>query len=117
MKVDVEMSPFQVIAESPIERVIEDLVYEHLVDLVDFDRMYELEQIVEQRLGDLVERGELPAADEADLAERAAAIVAGAWHRLIADPRRYVDFKGDWRPDDDCELCRALAASRRESKS
>ena len=40
---------------------------------------------------------------------------ARAWHRLINDPRRYVDFRGEWQPDEDCELCRALAATQETS--
>jgi len=103
LELDAEAEP------TPVERLIEDLVYEHLIDLVDFDRMYELEQIVELRLGELVEHGELPGIAEETFPERAAAILARAWHRLIDDPRRYVDFKGRWEPDDTCEICRALA--------
>jgi hypothetical protein len=89
------------------EQVIEDLVYEHLFDLIDFDRMYQLEQIVAMKLADLddPESDDLP--DET--IERAAAVMERAWHRLIKDERRYVDFRGTWQPDDDCALCRALA--------
>lgn len=92
---------------------MEDMVYEHLVDLVDFDRMYRLEQLIEQRLEQLAETGLLPERAPEEYAERAAAIVARAWHRLIADPRRYVDFRGEWQPEEDCEICQALAKSER----
>ena len=98
---------------SPEEQLIEDLVYEHLYDLVDFDRMNELEQIVAQKLIDLV--APIDGDDELDTkacvagADRAAALVERAWHRLIKDERRYVDWGGAWEPDDDCPLCRALA--------
>ena len=98
---------------SPEEQLIEDLVYEHLYDLVDFDRMNELEQIVTQKLIDLV--APIDGDDEAETkacvagADRAAALVERAWHRLIKDERRYVDFGGAWEADDDCPLCRALA--------
>jgi hypothetical protein len=102
---------------SPEEQLIEDLVYEHLYDLVDFDRMNELEQIVTQKLLDLPHlKG---GADDDDLevstaacvagADRAAALIERAWHRLIKDERRYVDWGGAWEPDDDCPLCRAIA--------
>lgn len=95
----------------PIEVTMEDMVYEHLVDLVDFDRMYQLEQLIEQRLEQLAETGILPAREPEQYAERAAQLVARAWHRLIDDPRRYVDFRGAWQPEDDCEICQALAAA------
>lgn len=95
----------------PVEVTLEDLVYEHLADLVDFDRMYQLEQLVELRLEQLVEVGALSVREPEDHADRAAAIVARAWHRLIDDPRRYVDLRGRWQPDDECELCQALAAT------
>ena len=98
---------------SPEEQLIEDLVYEHLYDLVDFDRMNELEQIVTQKLIALA----APIGDDEELhteacvagADRAAALVERAWHRLIKDERRYIDWGGAWEPDDDCPLCRALA--------
>ena len=98
---------------SPEEQLIEDLVYEHLYDLVDFDRMTELEQIVAQKLIDLV--APIPDDDEDETkacfagTDRAAALMERAWHRLIKDERRYVDWGGAWEPDDDCPLCRALA--------
>lgn len=113
MKVDVELAMYPIMSDrstpDPIESTLEDLVYEHLVDLVDFDRMYQLEQLIELRLEQLAEAGILPDRDPEQYAEQAAAIVARAWHRLIEDPRRYVDFRGEWKPEDDCEICQALA--------
>ena len=112
MKVDVTVSPFdrQPPDDSrPIEHAIEELIYEHLVDLVDFQRMWELEMVVALRLGDLVDSRALPALSEDAIADRAGELIARAWHRLIEDPRRYATFGGDWIPDDDCELCKALA--------
>ena len=93
-------------ALTPPEQVIEDLVFEHLLDLVDLDRMKELEMMVALKVGAL---GETADADR--LHERSAAILVRAWHRLILDPRRYLDFTGRWEPDDDCELCRMLKVS------
>jgi hypothetical protein len=93
----------------PIEETMEDMVYEHLVDLVDFDRMYQLEQLIELRIEQLAEAGILPERDPEQYAARAASIIARAWHRLIEDPRRYVDFRGEWKPEADCEICQALA--------
>jgi len=89
------------------EQVIEDLVYEHLFDLVDFDRMRDLEQIVAMKLADL----EDPDGDDMplEIVDRAEALMERAWSRLIKDERRYVDFRGSWQPDDDCAICRALA--------
>lgn len=64
MKVDVGLEAASTTARSgspdPIEGTMEDMVYEHLVDLVDFDRMYRLEQLIEQRLEQLAETGLLP---------------------------------------------------------
>jgi hypothetical protein len=98
---------------SPEEQLIEDLVYEHLFDLVDFDRMHQLEEVLIQNLINVArpidgdEESESKAVDSA--IERADAIVERAWHRLIKDERRHVDWGGAWEPDDDCPLCRALA--------
>jgi hypothetical protein len=93
-----------------VERVMEDLVYEHLIDLVDFDRMVSLEAILFHQLERLQDKGQLGPPDPA-LAQRAAAIFARAWNRVLEDPRRYVDLRGRWEPDDDCEICRAIAAA------
>jgi len=93
---------------TPPEKLIEDMVFEHLLDLVDLERMKELEMLVAMRIGEL---GETP--DAEGLPERSAAILVRAWHRLILDPRRYADFSGEWEPDDDCELCRMMAESER----
>ncbi len=117
MKVEVELkatSPFMRDGDKPdpIEDTMEDMVYEHLVDLVDFDRMYQLEQLIELRIEQLAEAGILPERDPEQYAARAAAIIARAWHRLIEDPRRYVDFRGEWKPEEDCEICQALAKPR-----
>ena len=113
MKVDVTVSPFDRQSRPddvpPVEAAIEELVYEHLVDLVDFQRMWELEMVVALRLGDLVDGRALPAMSEDAIADRAGELMARAWHRLIEDPRRYATFGGEWIPDDDCELCKALA--------
>lgn len=89
------------------EQVIEDLVYEHLFDLVDFDRLHDLEQVVAMKLADLADPdgNDMPM----EAVDRAAAVIERAWHRLIKDERRYVDFRGTWQPDDDCALCRAFA--------
>jgi len=89
------------------EQVIEDLVYEHLFDLIDFERMNELEEIVGMKLAELDGRHH----DEPtiDMFERAAALMERAWHRLIEDERRYGDYRGSWQADDDCAICRALA--------
>ena len=121
MKVDVELkaaSPFMRDGDKPdpIEDTMEDMVYEHLVDLVDFDRMYQLEQLIELRLEQLAEAGILPEREPEGYAERAGTIVARAWHRLIEDPRRYVDFRGEWKPEDDCDLCQVLAAADKRKK-
>ena len=121
MKVDVELKASSLMTSDPdkpdpIENTMEDMVYEHLVDLVDFDRMYQLEQLIELRLEQLAETGILPERDPEAYAQRAAAIIARAWHRLIEDPRRYVDFRGAWEPEEDCEICQALAAADTKKK-
>ena len=120
MKVDVELKAMPMSRDDdkpdPIETTMEDMVYEHLLDLVDFDRMYQLEQLIELRLEQLAEAGILPDRDAEGYAERAAALVARAWHRLIEDPRRYVDFRGEWQPEEDCDLCQALAAADKNKK-
>lgn len=100
-----------------VERVMAELVYEHLIDLVDFDRMHQLEEVVAQQLYGLVDNGRLPAITEDDVPDHAARLVARAWNRVIEDPRRYVDFRGEWEPDEDCELCKALAATAQRTVS
>jgi hypothetical protein len=117
VKVEVQLeaaSPFMRDEDKPdpIEETMEDMVYEHLVDLVDFDRMYQLEQLIELRIAQLAEAGILPERDPEQYAARAASIIARAWHRLIEDPRRYVDFRGEWKPEEDCEICQALAKKK-----
>jgi hypothetical protein len=115
VKVDVTVSPFDRQADDddderrPVERAIEELVYEHLVDLVNFDRMWQLEQVVALRIGDLVDSRDLPFMTDDAIADRAGELIARAWHRLIEDPRRYATFGGEWVADDNCELCQALA--------
>jgi hypothetical protein len=91
------------------EKLIEDLVYEHLIDLVDFDRMYQLEQVVYCKLADPNDEidADLDDCDKIDeLVERSAELIKRAWIKLIDDPRRYIATR--WKPDDDCPLCRAL---------
>jgi hypothetical protein len=91
------------------EKLIEDLVYEHLIDLVDFDRMYQLEQVVYCKLADPNDEvdADLDDCEKVDrLVERSAELIKRAWIKLIDDPRRYIATR--WKPDDDCVLCRAL---------
>jgi hypothetical protein len=120
VKVDVELKATPMPRDhdtlDPIEGTMEDMVYEHLVDLVDFDRMYQLEQLIELRLEQLAESGILPEREPEQYSERAAQIVARAWHRLIDDPRRYVDFRGEWKPEEDCEICQALAKAKQDKR-
>ncbi len=101
---------------SPIERVIEALVYEHLADLVDLPRLNEIERLVAMRLVELAGAGALPGVETADLADRATAIVDHAWHNLIDDPRRFAAVF-DASDDDDCELCRAFDRAERDKRA
>jgi len=100
---------------SPIERAIEELVYEHLADLVDFERLFQLQQNVELRLFDLVAAGRLPELDREDVVERADDIVARAWSLLLDHPRRYAAAFA-WMGDDDCPLCKELERESHEAK-
>ena len=99
-----------------VERVIEDLVYEHLLALVDFERMNDLEQVVGARMEELFENVQLgDRATEDQLYVRASNILERAWRRVLQDPRRYAAVD-DWNPDDDCQLCQALAHSALPAK-
>jgi len=96
-------------ALSPVERVIEELIYEHLADLVDLPRLNEIERLVGMRLVELYEAGALPGLEADELADRAAAILDHAWHTLIDDPRR---FALAFAVDDECAHCRELERER-----
>jgi hypothetical protein len=96
-----------------VERVMEDLTYEHILDLVDFDRLWQLELVLADKLFELHANGQLAHLTEGQLPDRASELVERAWSRVIDDPRRYASAA--WEPDDDCELCRMLASAETQS--
>ena len=88
----------------PRGRTLEDIVYDHLGELVDFPALFQLEQIV---VAQLVHAGELHAEAAAVIATH---LIESGWQRLLRDPRRYLDGRVVWRPDASCALCRAMRA-------
>lgn len=104
-------------AEDPgpreVERVMEDLTYEHLLDLVDFDRLWQLELVLCEKLFELFENSQLGHLREDQIAERANQMIERAWVRAINDPRRI--GSAPWEADDDCELCRMLAQDEKRA--
>jgi hypothetical protein len=90
-----------------VERMVEQLAYEHLIELVDFDRIWQLELVITEKLYELRAKGQLGHVREVDVPDKAAAMIEQAWARAIDDPRRWA--AQEWEPDDDCELCRALS--------
>jgi len=102
-----------------VHRVLEDLTYEHLIDLVDFGRMGVLERVLRQQLRQLFASGQLgDDAREDRLDERAAEIFERAWQRVVEDPRRAdtSHARAPWNPDQACGLCRALAEAKSPAK-
>jgi hypothetical protein len=76
-----------------------------LIDLVDFARLAELEQLVALHLHTL-DAGRIYEPDSiSDLADRASELIVRAWNRVLNDPRRYAEVRGSWLPDEDCPLC------------
>jgi hypothetical protein len=78
-------------------RLLEEVIYERLAELVDFDAIYQLEQLLAYEIGEL---DELPLEE---IPEVAKAMLDRAWCRLVDDPRRYVDLREGTGMD--CESC------------
>ncbi len=122
MKLDLGVSPFGHVDSgpidadlSPVERMIVHLVEEHLLDLVDFRRISQLETVIGMRLADLVATKAIPPMENWQISERATEIIGRAWHRVIEDPRCFEANAGDpWETDDDCELCKMLEADAKK---
>jgi hypothetical protein len=89
-----------------VERMMEELAYEHLIEIIDFDRLWQLELVVTDKLIELHAKGQLGHVREVDIPDRAAEMLERAWSRAIDDPRRWAS--AGWEADDNCELCRAL---------
>jgi len=67
--------------------LLEQVIYERLVELVDFDALYRLEQSLALALFDMVPQDRV--------FELARALVDRAWGGLLDDPRRYADLAAD----------------------
>lgn len=90
------------------DKLLEELVYERVVECIDFDALYQFEQELWCALGDLV------APDE--VAEVAAEMVGRALVRTREDERRWITFADSGTSsvlDDDCELCREVAEAEK----
>lgn len=86
-----------------VDAALEALVYEHLIDLVDFDRLEQLEHLVALQLHNLNQPATCTSVTT--IADRASRLITRAWNRLLEDPRRYAEVRTTWQPDEDCALC------------
>jgi hypothetical protein len=89
-----------------VERVVEELIFQHLVDLIDVDRLGVLQRCVEDQVLELHERQQLDTSSEGEARERAQQIVERAWRRVIDG---LAEASRPWEPDEDCALCQLLA--------
>lgn len=81
---------------------LEDIVYEHVVDAINFDALLGLEPMLWTKLDALARRGRLGAFPSDHVHELASELVARAIDKVVADT---------WRADPllpfgDCECCR-----------
>lgn len=93
--------------------LIEDLIYEHLIDLVDWQRARALADIVRGYF--VASLSDDASTDVERRAERLAnELVAVAWKRVAEDERVFMESELSWTDnDEDCVLCRELAARER----
>lgn len=122
------------------QRLIEEMIYEHLIDVVDWPRVRTMEMLLKRSFLDAASKpdDEKPTLDQLARVDRmASAIITAAWFRLIEDERRYMelstlddqghadsgtdDVRGATEGQEDCDLCRQMAAfeatTRRSGRS
>lgn len=89
--------------------LIEDLVYEHLIDLVDWERARLLAYIVRGYFVASLDDN-APADVERRAEQLANDAVAAAWKRIAEGERVFMESELSWKGNaDDCVLCRELA--------
>jgi hypothetical protein len=86
------------IAPAMVQKLLDEVIYESVVEAIDFDALHRIEQMLAMTLLDL---GQI----EPDKAVAAATMmIERAWQRLADDPRRRGIME---RSGMDCELCAA----------
>jgi len=96
------------LAPEHASRLLDDVIYEQLAGLVDFDGIWQLEQILAMSMCDM------DSVSEDEMVELSKGLIDRAWHKLADDPRRYARFSSE--PFGECELCEeegALNGARR----
>jgi hypothetical protein len=87
--------------------LLDQVIYERLAELVDFDAIWRLEQTIAMALSELLSEDETIA--------KSKLLIDRAWHALADDPRRYLDVGS--APFDDCDLCEAEARHHARKRS
>ena len=85
---------------------LEEMVYGHATTAIDFGALFQLEQVLWIKLGELAETDQLGAFPSDFVHELADELIARALREAPRDPRRVADMGMD---DTECELCRLLA--------
>jgi hypothetical protein len=95
--------------------LVDDLIYEHLLDLVDWSRVRTLEEILSEYFVDALD----DTANKEEISRvqtLARDMIEAAWQRLLADERRFMERATAFSDDDDCVICRELAARNASSQ-
>lgn len=84
--------------------VIGELLYEHLIELVDWDRLKDVEAHLFHYLRVLKDAGQLAALSERDLVQHTDGLMRAAWLRMADDPRRFYGKHLEDVDDEDDEV-------------
>ena len=88
-------------APAMVSQLLDTVVYEAIVEMIDFDALYRLEEML---VMGILEVGQVEPEKAIAVANM---MIERALHKLADDPRRHANI----RPNDgmDCELCAAEA--------
>ena len=85
---------------------LEEMVYGHATTAIDFGALFQLEQVLWIKLGELADSDQLGDFPSDFVHELADELIARALREAPRDPRRFAQVDED---DTECELCRLLA--------
>ena len=85
---------------------LEELVYGHTTMAIDFEALFQLEQVLWIKLGELADADQLGDFPSDFVHELADELIARALREVPKDPRRFAQVEED---EEECELCRLLA--------
>jgi len=102
--------PAPLLAPAQVQRLLDQVVYERVLDCIDLDALYKLEQSLVMHLG------EIDGVADDHIAQHAKVLIDRALLRVPGDARAYLTAAA-W-PIDGCELCEEEAragSARRDS--